>query len=116
MKNIIFEYEMFFESNKDDSIKIDGWYPIANERIRNPENIDEYIEKGWLRKISKITNDIKTSISNLENKLEYDATLISEAIEDIITIVRMNDDETSREFIRKHFVVINRQDINEICQ
>lgn len=111
MNNIVFEYEMFFESNKYDSIKIDGWYPIANERIRNIDKIDEYIEKGWLRKIIKTTDNIKTSISNLENKLEYDATLISEAVEDIITIVRMNDDEVSREFIKKQFVVINRQDI-----
>lgn len=46
-----FEYEMFFKSEPDDFCKIDGWYPIATERIRKPEKIQHYLEIGLLRKI-----------------------------------------------------------------
>ena len=46
-----FEYEMFFKSEPNDFCKIDGWYPIATDRIRNPERIEKYIENGLLRKI-----------------------------------------------------------------
>ncbi|PSR54174.1 hypothetical protein AHMF7605_11900 [Adhaeribacter arboris] len=43
------EYEMFFKSEPDDIIKIDGWVPIATDRIKRPELIPEYLEKGLLR-------------------------------------------------------------------
>ncbi len=46
-----FEYEMFFKSEPDDFCKIDGWYPIATDRIKNQEKIEKYIESGLLRKI-----------------------------------------------------------------
>lgn len=48
-----FEYEMFFKSEPDDFCKIDGWYPIATDRIKKPERIEKYIENGLLRKIRK---------------------------------------------------------------
>jgi len=46
-----YEYETFFESKPEDFCKIDGWYPIATDSIRNPEKIEEYIQKGILRRI-----------------------------------------------------------------
>lgn len=47
-----YEYEMFFKSDPTDFVKIDGWYPIATERIRNPERIEKYIQNGLLRKVN----------------------------------------------------------------
>lgn len=49
-----FEYEMFFKSEVDDKIKMDGWIPISTNFIRNPLKINNYIKRGLLRKISKI--------------------------------------------------------------
>lgn len=46
-----YEYEMFFSSNPNDMIKIDGWIPIDTSRIEQADKIDEYIEIGLLRKI-----------------------------------------------------------------
>jgi len=46
-----YEYEMFFKSEPTDACKIDGWYPIATDRIRNPDKIDQYIKNGLLRKL-----------------------------------------------------------------
>lgn len=48
----LYEYELYFN---DDSqfCSIHGWYPIATDRIKNPEKIDEYIKSGILRKITK---------------------------------------------------------------
>jgi len=45
-----FEYEIFFKSTENDFVKIDGWYPIATDRIVRPEKIDHYIETGLLRR------------------------------------------------------------------
>ncbi|MBW1298017.1 hypothetical protein [Aquimarina litoralis] len=46
-----YEYEMFFSSNPNDMIKIDGWIPIDTDRIEKADKINEYIEIGLLRKI-----------------------------------------------------------------
>ncbi len=46
-----YEYEMFFSSNPNDMIKIDGWIPIETERIGKADKILEFIEIGLLRKI-----------------------------------------------------------------
>jgi len=46
-----YEYEMFFSSNPNDMIKIDGWIPIDTSRIKKADKINEYIEIGLLRKI-----------------------------------------------------------------
>ncbi|MBL0682632.1 hypothetical protein [Aquimarina mytili] len=46
-----YEYEMFFSSNPNDMIKIDGWIPIETEKIGKADKISEYIEIGLLRKI-----------------------------------------------------------------
>jgi len=46
-----YDYEMFFSSNPNDMIKIDGWIPIETEKIGTSEKISEYIEIGLLRKI-----------------------------------------------------------------
>ncbi len=46
-----YEYEMFFSSNPNDMIKIDGWIPIETEKIGKSDKISEYIEIGLLRKV-----------------------------------------------------------------
>ncbi len=46
-----YEYEMFFSSNPNDMIKIDGWVPIETEKIGKSDKIKEYIAIGLLRKI-----------------------------------------------------------------
>lgn len=46
-----YEYEMFFSSNPNDMIKIDGWVPIETEKIGKADKILEFIEIGLLRKI-----------------------------------------------------------------
>jgi len=51
-----YEYETFFKSEPTDSVKIDGWLPIATDRIKNPEKIEEYIKNGILRKVNKPTS------------------------------------------------------------
>ncbi|KAA1248151.1 hypothetical protein [Aquimarina sp. RZ0] len=48
-----YEYEMFFTSNPNDMIKIDGWIPIDTGKIEKAEKINEYIEIGLLRKIKQ---------------------------------------------------------------
>ena len=53
-KVIDYEYEMFFKSTLSDFVKIDGWYPIATDRIVRPEKIDNYIETGLLRRVTHI--------------------------------------------------------------
>lgn len=45
-----YEYEMFFNSEPSEPCQIHGWYPVATDRIRNPEKIEEYIQKGLLRR------------------------------------------------------------------
>lgn len=47
-----YEYELFFKSEPTDFCKIDGWYPIATDRIRHPERIGKYIQNGLLRRIN----------------------------------------------------------------
>ena len=46
-----YEYEWFAESQPGDTISINGWIPIATDRIKHPEKIEEYIKNGKLRKI-----------------------------------------------------------------
>jgi len=50
----MYEYEMFFSSNPNDMIKIDGWIPIDTGKIKKADKIKEYIEIGLLRKIEKV--------------------------------------------------------------
>ncbi len=45
-----YEYEMFID-DEGSQFEINTWIPIANERIKDKSRIDEYIEKGILRKI-----------------------------------------------------------------
>lgn len=48
-----YEYEMFFSSNPNDMIKIDGWIPIDTKKIEKADKIKEYIEIGLLRRIGE---------------------------------------------------------------
>jgi len=50
-------------------------------------------------------------LMKLEKSLEDEHHLITEAIGDIISIVKMNDYETAIELIRTQFLVIDRQDL-----
>ena len=47
-----YEYELFFKSEETDKIKIDGWYPIATDSIKDQSKIEQYIENGLLRRIT----------------------------------------------------------------
>lgn len=51
-KKIWYEYEMFFKSEPNDFCKIDGWHPIATDKIKNIDKVEEYISSGLLRKVS----------------------------------------------------------------
>ncbi|GAA3509735.1 hypothetical protein GCM10022393_23200 [Aquimarina addita] len=55
MESNTFEYEMFFSSNPNDMIKIDGWLPIDTAKIEKADKIDEYVKIGLLRKIERST-------------------------------------------------------------
>jgi hypothetical protein len=48
-----YEYEMFFQSDSKDIVKMDGWIAISTDSIRYPERIKKYIQSGLLRKIEK---------------------------------------------------------------
>jgi hypothetical protein len=48
-----YDYELFFKSEPHEIVKIDGWFPIAFDRIRDHSRIEEYIEKGLLRRKPK---------------------------------------------------------------
>lgn len=49
-----YEYEMFFSSNPNDLIKIDGWVPIQTDKLGEEEKINQYVEIGLLRKIEPV--------------------------------------------------------------
>ena len=56
----------------------------------------------------------KKDIIKFEDKLEKDYQLITEAIGDIIYIARNNSYEDAMKLIRTQFVVIDRQDLEEM--
>lgn len=68
--------------------------------------IKDGIEEGKSQKVQNLLPDF-------EKKLEDEATLITEAVADVVIIGKGNDEQTAREIIRKQFVVINRQDLTE---
>lgn len=45
------KYEVFFKSRANDKIRIDGWVPVDTSIIQEVDRIEEYIEKGIIRKI-----------------------------------------------------------------
>jgi len=49
----------------------------------------------------------------IEIELEKEAGLITEAINDIITIACLNNQEQAFDIIKKQFLVINRQDLKK---
>jgi len=55
-RSTYYEYEMFFSSNPNDMIKIDGWIPIETARIGKLDKIEQYIDMGILRKIELTYN------------------------------------------------------------
>jgi hypothetical protein len=63
-----YDYELFFKSEPNDFVKIDGWFPIAFDRIKNHSKIDEYLAKGLLRRKPK-TIDID-SMRNEDNAFD----------------------------------------------
>jgi hypothetical protein len=46
-----YEYEHLFTPDENERCPIEGWWPIATDRIKQPERITEYIERGILRRI-----------------------------------------------------------------
>ena len=68
----------------------------------------------------KILND-KNDLSDLpdrleifEKQLEGKFKLITEAISDVFLIRSLNDANTAIEIVKKHFIVIDRQDVEEL--
>lgn len=70
MKTLEYEYEMFFNSGPEDPMKIYGWYPIATDRIVNPEKIEEYIANGILRRVGTPGNHFELAKKMAENTME----------------------------------------------
>lgn len=56
-------------------------------------------------------NNIKDIITNFENELEKEATLITEAVGDVIGISSLNSEKDAFNLIKTQFVVIDRQDL-----
>jgi hypothetical protein len=54
------------------------------------------------------------NLTKIEQSLEKEANLISEAISDVVTISKMNQEEIAEELISNQFIVINRQDAPEL--
>ena len=48
---IEYEYEMFFKSEPNDVVIMDGWIPIETSQIKNKDKIPMHIKTGLLRKI-----------------------------------------------------------------
>ncbi len=63
-----YEYEMKFNSSPNDLIKIDGWNKININYLKFPDKLDEYIEKGIVRKVVK-NRKPETPAAKLRNKL-----------------------------------------------
>ncbi len=70
----------------------------------------QYIQNKELN-ICKVT--AKPILIEFEKQLEEEATLITEAIADVMIISNLNDEETAKKILRKQFVIINRQDLEE---
>lgn len=56
---------------------------------------------------------VKTLLPQFVEHLETDATLITEAIGDVIYIARNNPYDVAMELIKKQFVVIDMQDVDD---
>ena len=74
------------------------------------DDIKEFITNPIVKN-SGILN-VKVMLSEFEQQLEKKATLISEAIGDVIAIANMSDEKNAFELIKNQFVVIDRQDLN----
>ena len=46
-----YEYELFFKSEPNDVVIMDGWIPIETSQIKNKDKIPMHIKTGLLRKI-----------------------------------------------------------------
>ena len=65
------EYEYFFQSEPNDVIRIDGWAPVATNRFKNPEHIEELIQRGVVRRLSpQPTELLARLIAAVERYLE----------------------------------------------
>jgi hypothetical protein len=53
MPEIDYEYEMFID-DEGTPFEINSWIPIATDRTKDPSRIDNYIERGLLRKVIKL--------------------------------------------------------------
>ena len=55
-----------------------------------------------------------SNLTKVEQQLEDDCGLISEAINDVVVISKMNEEESAKQIIANQFVVINRRDATEL--
>lgn len=51
-ENQNYEYEMFID-DKNTAFEMNSWIPISTDRIKDISRIEEYIQKGLIRKINK---------------------------------------------------------------
>jgi hypothetical protein len=82
----------------------------ANKWIYLSDILEQYLVHNQTLQIQ----DVIIMLPKLEKQLEEQATLISEAISDIITIASLNNEETAIKLIREQFLVINREDIDDL--
>lgn len=65
-----YEYEMFI-SDKGTPFEINSWIPIATDRIKDPSRINEYIEKGLIRK-RQFTNEKEVHLKLSDVEIDND--------------------------------------------
>lgn len=96
---------------------------FAGKQFLSDEEIDKLVDKIIKEELGDkwketYTNgpksvSIKESLLKFEAELEAKATLITEAVGDVILIASMNNEKTAMELIRTQFIVIDRQDLDE---
>ena len=70
------EYEYFFQSEPNDVIRIDGWAPVATNRFKNSEHIEELIRRGVVPRLSpQPTEPLARLIAAVERYLEPTANV-----------------------------------------
>lgn len=61
----------------------------------------------------KLSKEEIKKILDYEEALEKEASLITEAVGDVIAISCMNDEATAMDLINSQFLVISRQDLSD---
>ncbi len=70
------EYELLIDDEEGTPFQINDWIPIATDMIRHPEKIEEYIEKGMLRRIER--DPIAETIKQIDAVNEIAESMIND--------------------------------------